>query len=108
MPSLREFFAPVHFGITVAFLVSGRVAARVPNGCMRRLSVAGQDDLMHKSLASAAIAVVAVLALQYFALSGSIGPVVRAQTSLNCPVGFDSLQLGLKDADEEDSTGLNH
>ena len=60
---------------------------------------------MRKSLASA---VAAVLALAYFALSASIGPVARAQTSLNCPVAFERLQFELADADEEDSTGLNN
>ena len=63
---------------------------------------------MRKSLASAAIAVAAVLALEYFALSTSIGLVARAQTSLNCPVAFERLQSELEDADEEDSTGLNN
>ena len=67
-----------------------------------------QEGLMRKSLASAAMAVAAVLALEYFALSTSIGPVARAQTSLNCPVAFERLRSELEDADEEDSTGLNN
>ena len=67
-----------------------------------------QEGLMRKSLVSAAAAVTAVLALEYFALSTSIGPVARAQTSLNCPVAFERLRSELEDADEEDSTGLNN
>ena len=63
---------------------------------------------MRKSLVSAATAVTAVLALEYFSLSTSIGPVARAQTSLNCPVAFERLQSELEDADEEDSTGLDN
>ena len=63
---------------------------------------------MRKSLASAAIAVAAVLALEYFALSTSIGPVARAQTSLNCPVAFERLHSELEDADDADSTGFNN
>ena len=63
---------------------------------------------MRKSLGEPAIAVAAVLALDHFALSTSIGPVVRAQTSLNCPVAFERLQYELEDADEEDSTGFNN
>ena len=49
-----------------------------------------------------------MLALEYFALSTSIGLVARAQTSLNCPVAFERLQSELEDADEEDSTGLDN
>lgn len=66
---------------------------------------------MRKSLAVAAIAVAAVLALQYFAPSPSIEPIARAQSSMNslsCPVAFQRLQSELEDADEEDSTGLNN
>ena len=63
---------------------------------------------MRKSLASAAIAIAAVLAVEYFALSTSIGPVARAQTSLSCPVAFERLQSELGDADEADSTGFNN
>jgi uncharacterized protein GlcG (DUF336 family) len=75
---------------------------------MRRRSAAQKDDFMRKSLASAAIAVAAVLALECFALNTSIGPVARAQTSLSCPVAFERLQYELKDADDEDSTGFNN
>jgi uncharacterized protein GlcG (DUF336 family) len=75
---------------------------------MRRRSTAEKDGLMRKSLVSAATAVSAVLALEYFALSTSIGPVARAQTSLNCPVAFERLQSELEDADEEDWTGFNN
>jgi len=75
---------------------------------MRRRSAAQKDDFMRKSLASAAIAVAAVLALECFALDTSIGPVARAQTSLSCPVAFERLQHELKDADDEDSTGFNN
>ena len=63
---------------------------------------------MRKFLASAAIAVGTVLALQYFAPSTSIGPVASAQTSLNCPITFDRLHSELDDADEADSTGFNN
>jgi len=67
---------------------------------------------MRKSLATAAIAVAATLALEYVPLSTSIGPVASAQTStkasISCPVTFERLQSDLRKADEEDSTGLNH
>jgi uncharacterized protein GlcG (DUF336 family) len=66
-----------------------------------------QERLMRKFLASAAIAVAAALALEYFALTTSIGLVARAQTSLNCPVA-DRLRSELEDAAEEDSTGLDN
>ena len=63
---------------------------------------------MRKSLRNSAIAVAAVLALDHFALSTSIGPVASAQTSLTCPVAFERLQYELKDADDEDSSGFNN
>ena len=59
-------------------------------------------------MASAAIAVAAVLVLGYFAPGTSIGPVARAQTPLNCPIMFERLQSELDDADEADSTGFNN
>jgi uncharacterized protein GlcG (DUF336 family) len=67
-----------------------------------------QDGLMRKPLTASLAGVTAVLALGYFALGASIGPAVRAQTSLDCPVGFDRLRSALEDADADDSTGLNN
>ena len=63
---------------------------------------------MGKSVAIPAKAVAAILALVCVALTTPIGPAARAQTPLDCPVGFDRLRSELDDADEEDSTGYNH
>jgi uncharacterized protein GlcG (DUF336 family) len=62
---------------------------------------------MRKSVASAAIAVAAILGLEYVALSTSAEPAVQVQT-LNCPVSFDRLRSELDDAEEADATGFDN
>ena len=66
---------------------------------------------MRKSVASRKTAVPLILALAMFAISAisaSIGPATRAQTSLECPATFERLRSELNDADEADSTGFNN
>jgi uncharacterized protein GlcG (DUF336 family) len=46
--------------------------------------------------------------MAYLALSTSIEPVARAQTSLDCPVTFDRLRSELEEAEEADSTGFDN
>ena len=66
---------------------------------------------MREPVASRKTAVPLILALAMFALSAisaSIGPATRAQTSLECPATFERLRSELNDADEADSTGFNN
>jgi uncharacterized protein GlcG (DUF336 family) len=63
---------------------------------------------MPKSVARPGTAVAVVLAVTCFAISTSIGPATRAQTSLDCPVIFERLNSHLDDADEADSSGFNN
>jgi hypothetical protein len=67
-----------------------------------------RDERMRKSVASPETAVPLILALAMFAISASIGPATRAQTSLECPATFERLRSELNDADEADSTGFNN
>jgi hypothetical protein len=66
----------------------------------------GRQPSPRQWLASVAIGAAAMLALGW--LSTGIGPAVRAQTSLDCPVTFECLRSELMDAEEADASGYDH